>query len=75
MTRVIDLNKTIYELVQEFPELVEIMVELGFDRITNPTMLKTVGRVMTLPKGATMRSIDLETVKEKLIEKGYSLIS
>ena len=52
MAKTIDLSKTVYELVQEFPELVEVMKEIGFSAIANPAMLKTAGRVMTIPKGA-----------------------
>ena len=48
MAKTIDLSKTVYELVQEFPELVEVMKEIGFSAIANPAMLKTAGRVMTI---------------------------
>ena len=47
------------------------MKELGFESITNPGMLNTVGRVMTISKGAAMRSVPLEKIKEKFEEKGY----
>lgn len=75
MEKVIDLKKTVHELVQQHPELVEIMAELGFESITNHKMLKTVGRVMTLPKGAAMKGLDLETVKKELTHRGYTVIS
>ncbi|HHT43177.1 MAG TPA: DUF1858 domain-containing protein [Firmicutes bacterium] len=75
MTRIIDLKKTVYELVQEHPELVEIMAELGFASITNPAMLKTAGRIMTLPKGAAMKGKDLEEIKAALTSKGFTVIS
>lgn len=74
MAKTIDLKKTVHELVQEHPELIEIMVELGFDSITNPAMLRTVGRVMTLPKGATMKGLDLEVIKSELTKRGYIII-
>ncbi|NLL41913.1 MAG: DUF1858 domain-containing protein [Firmicutes bacterium] len=74
MEKTIDLSKTVYELVQEYPELVEVMREIGFANITNPAMLKTAGRVMTIPKGAAMRGLDLENIKAELIKRGYSPI-
>ncbi len=74
MAKTIDLSKTVYELVQEFPELVEVMKEIGFSAIANPAMLKTVGRVMTIPKGAAMRGLDIENIKAELRKRGYSIM-
>ncbi len=74
MAKTIDLTKTVYELVQEHPELIEIMRDVGFDSITNPGMLRTVGRVMTIPKGAAMRGLDLDVIKVALEERGYSVL-
>ncbi|HBG10094.1 MAG: DUF1858 domain-containing protein [Limnochordia bacterium] len=75
MEKVIDLKKTVYELVQEHPELAQIMAELGFSSITNPAMLKTAGRVMTLPKGAAMKGKDLEEIKAELAKRGFAVRS
>lgn len=74
MVKTIDLSKTVYELVQEFPELVEVMKEIGFSAIANPAMLKTAGRVMTIPKGAAMRGLDIENIKAELRKRGYSIM-
>lgn len=73
MSRTLDLSKTVYELCKDDPQLVEIMKELGFDQITNPAMLNTVGRFMTIPKGAAMKGINLEKIKDTLIKKGYNI--
>jgi len=75
MEKVIDLKKTVYELIQEHPELAQIMAELGFSSITNPAMLKTAGRVMTLPKGAAMKGKDLEEIKAELAKRGFTVRS
>jgi len=55
----IDLSKTLYELVAQYPEIQEIMSQLGFTAINQPGMLQTVGRYMTIPKGAQMKKIPL----------------
>jgi len=70
----IDLRKTVYELCSENPEIMDIMNELGFKGITNPAMLRTVGRYMTIPKGAAMKGIDLEKIKETFRQRGYDVI-
>lgn len=73
MVKIIDFSKSVYELSREHPEVVEIMKELGFDSIANPAMLKTAGRVMTIPKGAAMKQIPLEEIKTVFREKGYEI--
>lgn len=50
MDKVINLNHTVYELYQEYPEILEILKELGFHDIVKPGMLQTAGRFMTIPK-------------------------
>lgn len=73
MGKIIDLNKTIYELSKEVPEITEIMLELGFKDIAKPGMLNTAGRLMTLKKGAAMKKIEMEVIVKTLGEKGYEI--
>ena len=69
----IDLSKTVYELSREYPEIVDIMKELGFESITNEGMLNTAGRFMTIPKGAAMKGISMEKISQAFESKGYSI--
>ncbi len=69
----IDLSRSVYALCTENPELPDIMRELGFTEITLPGMLSTVGRVMTIPKGAAMRKIPLNDVVDRLRQKGFEV--
>ncbi|HHY10568.1 MAG TPA: DUF1858 domain-containing protein [Firmicutes bacterium] len=73
MAKIIDLKKTVHELIKGDPDLLGIMQELGFAEITKPGMLNTVGRVMTIPKGALMRNLDLEKIKKELEKRGYQV--
>ena len=57
MAKKLDLNKPVFELVQEYPELVDVLKDLGFSEITKPAMLNSVGRITTIPKGAKMRCV------------------
>lgn len=70
----IDLTKSVYELCSRYPELPQILVDLGFKDITRPGMLASVGRFMTLPKGAAAKKIDLELIKSRLTEQGFHCI-
>lgn len=73
MSKVIDINRTIFELCKEYPEIPQIMSDLGFKDITKPGMISTAGRFMTLSKGAAAKGIDLEKIKQELIQRGYEI--
>lgn len=74
MVKKLDLNKTVFELTQEYPELTDIMVELGFSEITKKPMLHSVGKLMTIPKGAKMKNISMMDVVTKLVSNGFELV-
>jgi Domain of unknown function (DUF1858). len=63
----------VYELSKDDPQIIEIMKELGFESISNPAMLNAVGRFMTIPKGAEMKGITIEKIKDEFIRRGYSV--
>jgi threonyl-tRNA synthetase len=74
MEKMIDLSQTIYQIHEQYPEIRDIMVELGFQDIAKPGMLQTAGRFMTLPKGAAMKKIDLDVIRQTLKDKGFQVI-
>ncbi|WP_315267385.1 DUF1858 domain-containing protein, partial [Selenomonas noxia] len=45
MEKILDLKKTVAELVEENPEVKDIMAEIGFKEITNPVALNVMGRI------------------------------
>ena len=71
MEKIIDFQKTVYELCKDDPFVIEMMIELGFEQITKPGMLQTAGRVMTISKGARMRGIDLSDIVQTCEKHGY----
>ena len=73
MSKTIDMNRTVYELVKEYPELQDIMAELGFTEIKKPAVLHSVGKLMTIPRGAKMKSIPMEKVVMTLMAHGFTL--
>lgn len=74
MGKTIDLNKSVYELCTEDSFVMEVMKELGFDKITKPGMLHTAGKIMTIPKGARMRGIELDEIIRTFETHGYSVV-
>lgn len=73
MEKIININTSIYNLVNEYPEIKDIMKDLGFDNIVNPVMLNTVGRVMTIKKGSAMKDISMGTIKEAFLKHNFIL--
>ena len=71
----IDLDKTLYELTEQYPELIDILKELGFLGVINPLIRKTLGRKTTIPEGCKKQGKDLNEVIKKLQEKGFMVSS
>lgn len=69
----VDLNKSAYELTQEYPELIEILKDLGFLGVGNPIIRRTLGKVTTIPEGCRKQGKDLNEVINKLKEKGFQV--
>ena len=74
MSKVIDLRKTVFELAEEHAEFVEIMKDLGFSEITKGAMLHSVGRIMTLPRGAKMKDIPMDRIIQAFTEKEFEIV-
>ncbi|MDF2655750.1 MAG: hypothetical protein K0R19_2224 [Bacillota bacterium] len=69
----LDLSKSVFELCKNDPEAGKILAELGFTEITKPGMLQSVGRLMTIPKGAAMRNVELGVIKQTFEKQGYTI--
>lgn len=69
----IDLGKSVYELTREYPDLIDVMRTVGFKEITKKGMLTSVGRIMTIPKGAKIKNIPMDDVVKALGDAGYAV--
>ena len=74
MSKKLDMSKTVYELTNEYPELIDIMAGLGFTEVTKKPMLHSVGKIMTIPKGAKMKNISMMDVVTTLMSNGFELV-
>jgi len=74
MDKIIDFRKTVYELATEHPEFKEIMASVGFKEITEPEILASAGKIMTVPKGSRMKGIPMEQILKAFREKGFQVI-
>lgn len=69
----IDLKKSVYDLIEDYPELIGILKELGFLGVANPVVRNTLGRVMTIPQGCQKQGKDLAEVTRELEAKGFTI--
>ena len=74
MVKKLDLTKSVYELTQEYPELIDIMAGLGFTEMTKKPMLHSVGKIMTIPKGAKMKNIPMMDIVTTFMSEGFELV-
>ncbi|MDD7319205.1 MAG: DUF438 domain-containing protein [Prevotella sp.] len=74
MAKQIDFTKTVYELANEHPELIEVMTDVGFTEITKKVMLNSVGKLMTVPRGAKMKKIPMERIVSAFEKKGFEIV-
>lgn len=69
----LDLSKSVYELVTAYPQLKDMMFDIGFKEINKPGMLQTAGRYMTIPTGARMKKIPLEEIVAAFKANGFTV--
>ena len=73
MAKKVDINKEIYDLVNHDDKLKEDLIGLGFKNLSNPLMLKTIGKKMSIRRRAKMVGID--NVEKKLEDLGYEIVN
>jgi hypothetical protein len=70
----IDLNKSVYELTEKYPELIKILKEMGFIGIINPVVRKTLGKKTTIIEGSRKQGKSLDEVIKKLKDEGFEVL-
>ncbi len=73
MIKEINLDQTLLSIVSQYPELIDLLYDLGFTQIKVPGMLQTAGRFMTIRSGCELRKIDIKLLSIKLKENGYKI--
>lgn len=73
-TKLIDLKQPVHSLCAQYPELIEILAQIGYADITKPGMLASAGRFMTIPKGAAFKKLDLDMIKSALAGHGFTVV-
>lgn len=69
---IIDINKTVYDLIKDNDKLKEDLIKVGFTGLKNPLMIKSLAKSMSIKRGAKMMGIADYDLKLKAM--GYELI-
>jgi hypothetical protein len=60
-------NETVFALTEQFPQTIPILKGLGFEKITNPLLRKTLGRAITVKKACEEQKVDFSVLKQKIV--------
>lgn len=71
-TKTIDLHRTLFDLTEQYPELIQIFFEIGLEGVIHPEMRRTGGKNMPVIEGLKQQSVALEDAVKTLAEKGFN---
>ena len=60
--------------VAQHPEVLDLLVELGFKPLANPIMRNTVGRKVSLKQGSKLEGTPMEKIVRTLEANGYEVV-
>ena len=69
----IDVSKSLYQLTEAYPELIDVLKDIGFMGVVNPVARNTMGRVTTIPQGSQKMGLDMADVVIKLKGAGFEV--
>lgn len=70
----INLSSSVFALVHQYPEIVDIMAPLGFEEMRKKAVVNSMGKFMTIPKGAKVKHVDLDVIKKALEDHGFEIV-
>jgi hypothetical protein len=69
----LDLSATLYDLAEAYPELIDLLKDIGFFGVARPAVRNTLGRVTTLAQGCEKQGKDLTEVIATLEKHGFTV--
>ena len=73
MAKVIEFSNNIRSLLTAYPELREILQNAGFRELVSDQSVKLMGEIMTIPRAANVKNIDMGELKKTLESKGFTV--
>ncbi|MDG5998111.1 MAG: DUF1858 domain-containing protein [Candidatus Brocadia sp.] len=59
----------VFDIVDQYPETLQIFLDFGFSQMANPVMRKTMGRVASIEMATKMHNVDTEKFLQALNDK------
>lgn len=69
----IDVSIPVAQVIDHHPEILDLLVEMGFKPLSNPLMRNTIGRKVTIQQGAKMIGLAISDIKQTLEWNGYEV--
>ena len=69
----IDLSIPVNDTLKKNPEILDLLVDIGFKPLKNPAMRESVGRLVTLNTGCDMINIPVSQLVQELEWNGYTV--
>lgn len=59
----------VFDIVEQYPETLQIFLDFGFSQMANPVMLKTMGKVASVEMATKMHNVDIKKFLHVLNDK------
>ena len=73
--KTIDFNLMVAELVKAEPQVAQILSGLGLGNLVSLEALKVMGNIMTIPRAAAMKGLDLTQVVASFEAEGFQVVN
>ena len=71
--KTIDLHRTLFDLTEEDPELIDVFYGIGLEGVIHPEMRRTGGKIMPVIDGLKRHGVSLEEAVKVLEVKGFNV--
>lgn len=68
MNKYFSLKDKVYDVTENYPELIDFLAKQGFDKLTNPTMRKLMGKQISLESALKSKHYDLASFEQKMVD-------
>ena len=68
MNNYFNMNETVFDVTERYPETIRYLAGKGFTPLTNPVMRKLMGKKITLEKAFLSKKLDIDLCERELVE-------
>lgn len=68
MNKYFSLSDKVYDVTEQYPELIDLFAANGFENLKNEAMRKTVGKSISVEAALKSKRIDLQIFEQKMVD-------